>query len=82
MSVRAGIWIAAAAAAFAALWWLIDITSANKVSQATEAFNQENRDAADRVAESRQRVRACHAGGGVWDRQAGKCLRAVPQPGK
>lgn len=80
MSLRAGMLIAAAAAAIAALWWLVDITSANKVSQATETFNRENRDAADRVAEARQRVRACHADGGVWDRQAGKCLRAVPQP--
>jgi len=80
MTLRSGVYLAVAAAAFAAFWWLVDTASTNKVSKATETYNQENRDAADRVAEARQRVRACHADGGVWDRQAGKCHRSVPQP--
>lgn len=82
MSLRLGLLLAAGVLAALAAWRLADLVATARVSKATESFNQENRDAADSVAEARQRVRACHAGGGVWDRATGKCLRAVPGAGK
>ena len=80
MSLRLALYLATAGGALAAGWWLVDMASANRVSKATEIYNQENRDAADAAAEGRQRVRACYSDGGVWDRTTGKCLRFVPKP--
>lgn len=68
----------ALAAALYGGWRFTDLVAAGRVSRATETYNQENRDAADAVAEARARVRACHGAGGVWDRQTGRCLRSVP----
>lgn len=43
---------------------------------------REQRDAVDAMAAARERVRACYAGGGLWDRAAGKCRPAVPAAGQ
>ncbi|SEK37751.1 hypothetical protein SAMN04515666_101362 [Bosea lupini] len=78
MSLRAGIYLAGLGVIFLALWWLVDVASQNKVSQATETYNQENRDVADAASAARARVRDCYARGMLWDRTAGQCVRAVP----
>ncbi len=80
--IRIGIYLAAALALGWATWRIVDQVATGRVSKATEIYNQENRDAADAVAEARQRVRACHAAGRLWDRQAGQCLGPMPSPGK
>lgn len=67
----------ALAAALYGGWRVTDLVAAGRVSRATEAYNQETRDAADAVAEARARVRACHGGGGVWDRATGQCVRSL-----
>jgi hypothetical protein len=70
-----------AAGGFAA-WKAVDLVAAGRVTKATDSYNQENRDAADAIAEARLRVRACHTAGRVWDRQTGQCLGPVPGAGK
>jgi ribonuclease PH len=79
MTLRLGLYLALAAAGLVAGWRIVDMVAAGKVTTATESYNQENRDVADAVAEAKQRVRACYAGGGLWDRQAGQCQRPVPR---
>lgn len=81
VNLRLVLILAALAAGGAALWKLTDLVSAARVVKATDTINQENRDAADAIAEARQRVRACHARGGMrWDRATGECVRDVSVP--
>ncbi len=61
-----------------AAWHVVNLIAAGRVTKATETYNQENRDAADRAMDARARVRACYDGGGVWNRQAGQCERPLP----
>lgn len=82
MSLRLAAYAALAAGLLLAGWRVVDMVAAGRVGKATEIYNQEGRDAADAVAEARQRVRACHAAGRLWDRQAGECLGPVPGAGK
>ncbi|MBN9458458.1 MAG: hypothetical protein J0I54_17650 [Bosea sp.] len=64
-------------------WKLVDLVAAGRVSKATETYNQENRDAADKGFQARADVRACRERGGMsWDRATGQCVRAVPEPGQ
>lgn len=74
--------LASLAGGAAAFWKLTDLVSAARVVKATDTINQEGRDAADAIAEARQRVRACHLSGRMWDRAAGQCGAAVPGAGK
>lgn len=74
--------LAALTAAAAGIWKLTDLVSAARVVKATDTINQEGRDAADAIAEARQRVRACHQSGRMWDRATGQCGAAVPGAGK
>lgn len=72
---------AAVAATLYAGWTLTDLVASGRVVKATETINQEGRDAADAIAEARQRVRACHARGGMrWDRATGECVRDLSVP--
>jgi hypothetical protein len=73
---------AAVAATLFAGWKLTELVSAARVVKAAETINQEGRDAADAIAEARQRVRACHQSGRMWDRATGQCGAAVPGAGK
>lgn len=73
---------AAVAATLYAGWKLTDLVASGRVVKATDMINQEGRDAADAIAEARQRVRACHLSGRMWDRAAGQCGAAVPGAGK
>lgn len=75
--------IAIAAAVLAAaigIWRVVDLIGDAREVKAIETVNQEGRDAADAIAEARQRVRACHAAGRLWNRATGECGAAVPVP--
>ncbi len=61
---------------------IVNLIVDGRVSKATEAINQDQRDAADAISEARARVRACHLGGGLWDRSTGQCVRPVPGAGQ
>lgn len=69
-----------------ALWAgreFVELVVAGRVTRATETYNQENRDAADKGSEARAGVRACRDRGGMsWDRATGECVRAVPGAGQ
>ena len=80
MSLRLALYAAIAAGLLFVGWRIVDLVATGRVSKATEIYNQENRDAADAVSAARARVRDCHARGLSWDRAAGECIRAVPQP--
>lgn len=74
--------LAALAGGAAALWKVADLVASARVVKATDTINQEGRDAADAIAEARQRVRACAQSGRLWDRATGQCGAAVPGAGK
>lgn len=83
VNLRLVLILAALAGGAAAVWKLTELVSAARVVKATDAINQEGRDAADAIAEARQRVRACHTRGGMrWDRATGECVRDVSVSGK
>lgn len=79
-NIRLVLLIAAIGGGCLGIWKIVDLVAAGRVSKAAETYNQENRDAADAATEARARVRACYAGGGLWNREAGECRRPVPQP--
>jgi len=80
--VLIGLGAAAAAGVGLYTWHVYEAGQKVGGAETADRIIREQRDAVDAMAAARERVRACYAGGGLWDRAAGKCRAAVPRAGQ
>ncbi|MFO7310402.1 MAG: hypothetical protein DIU59_017585 [Pseudomonadota bacterium] len=74
--------IAGLAAAGVYTWQVFDAGRQIGGADTADRIMREQRDAVDAMAAARERVRACYARGGLWDRSTGQCRSAVPGAGQ
>ncbi|WP_276199810.1 hypothetical protein [Chelatococcus sp. XZ-Ab1] len=74
--------VAALAAGGLYTWRVYEVGQKVGGVETADRIIREQRDAVDAMAAARERVRACYAGGGLWDRASGQCRAAVQGAGK